>query len=390
VQTNSDGEYRLFGLEPGEYYIVADMGGTGCGNTYYPGVIDPADSVLLTARPGAELGGIEIRGKTSPRHSVRFKIEEPPPLTSSVPLRRIQIVRLSRNGLAVSEFLSIGRDSAATGQSDLGRAFTSAGLTPGSYEIYYDNGLGVQIGHLGFNIVDRDVDAGTMVIKPGIALSGRIQAPAGLPTGWTYNRSRVMLRPLDLRDRLMTVTLNTLSTAAADGTFMLAFAPNRGETERPGTIAEGRYQISLTGLVEDQYLASARYGATDVLDSGLVVDGPQPGPMELTIQNGGSIEGTVRNAKDEAVADSRVVIVPTQSRRGNLNLFKTAFTDQYGRFSLRGVAPGDYGVLAWEDIDNGAWESPEFLKDFESRAVRVTVSAGRPSNANARVIPVPN
>jgi len=315
---------------------------------------------------------------------VRFKIEEPPLLTRSSPLRRVQLVRLSRTGLAVSETLfdSVG------GTGD--RTFTRAGLTPGSYAIYYDNGLlGIQIGHLGFNIVDRDVDAGTMVIKPSIALAGRIQASSGLPAGWTYNRAKVVLRPLDLRDRAMTVTLNRLNTAAADGTFMIAFAPSTGSTERPGTIAEGRYQISLTGLVEDQYLASARYGAADVLDTGLVVDGPQPGPMELTIQNGGSIEGTVRNDKDEPVADSRVVIVPAQSRRGNLNLFKTGFTDQYGRFSLRGVAPGDYGVLAWEDIDNGAWESPEFLKDFESRAVRVSVSAGSPRNANVRVIPVP-
>jgi hypothetical protein len=51
--------------------------------------------------------------------------------------------------------------------------------------------------------------------------------------------------------------------------------------------------------------------------------------------------------------------------------------------------PGEYGVLAWEDIDNGAWESLEFLKDFESRAVRIGVSAGIPGNATVRVIPAP-
>jgi hypothetical protein len=168
-----------------------------------------------------------------------------------------------------------------------------------------------------------------------------------------------------------------------------AFAASRGSTERPGTTAEGRYQLYLTGLVEDQYLASARYGAGDVMDTVLIVDGTLPGPLEITILNGGRVEGIVRNAKDEPVADSRVAIIPAQNRRGNLNLFKTDMTDQYGRFSIRGVAPGDYGVLAWEDIDNGAWESAEFLKDFESRAVRVSVTADSASNANVRVIPAP-
>jgi len=386
ASTNANGDYRLFGLEPGDYYIAAALDAAICNTSFCPGVDDPSDAALVTARSGTEVGGIDIRHRPGPRYSAYFKVEAPPPLTSGIPIENAQTIRISRNGIVVNISMGVSVANSANFRES---GYATLPLPPGSYEFFYDNSLGTEIGHLAFTISDSDVDAGTIVIKRGVALGGRITAPDGLPVGWTFNRSRVVLRPMDARDRNMTLRLSTLSTAAADGTFLLAFAPNTGSTERPGTIAEGRYLVSLSGLVEDQYLASAKFKGAEVIDTGVVIDGSDPGPLELTIQNGGSVEGIVRNARDEPVADSRVVIVPAPNRRTNLNLFKAAFTDQYGHFAIRGVVPLDYGVLAWEDIDNGAWESAEFISDFESRAVRVSVRRGAASNTTVRVIPAP-
>jgi hypothetical protein len=138
------------------------------------------------------------------------------------------------------------------------------------------------------------------------------------------------------------------------------------------------------------YIAAAKYGGHDALSEGLVIDGTPPNPLEITVDIGGTVTGTVRNAMDEIVADSRVVLIPAQNHRGNLLLFKTASTDQYGKFSIRGVAPGDYGVIAWEDVEPGAWMNAEFLKDFESRAVRVSVLGTSIANTDIRVIPYSN
>ena len=56
-------------------------------------------------------------------------------------------------------------------------------------------------------------------------------------------------------------------------------------------------------------------------------------------------------------------------------------------FSLRGLLPGEYTVLAWEEVENGAYQDSEFLRDFESRGVKATVEGGSRNVVDVRVIP---
>ncbi len=43
-------------------------------------------------------------------------------------------------------------------------------------------------------------------------------------------------------------------------------------------------------------------------------------------------------------------------------------TDKSGQFQFRGLPPGEYRVLAWEDVDPGAWFNPAFLAVYERYA----------------------
>jgi uncharacterized surface anchored protein len=54
------------------------------------------------------------------------------------------------------------------------------------------------------------------------------------------------------------------------------------------------------------------------------------------------------------------VLVPELSQRDNSQKYKTASTDQYGHFDLHGIAPGDYKLFSWVEVEMGAWEDPEF------------------------------
>jgi protocatechuate 3,4-dioxygenase beta subunit len=380
--TDETGAYRIYGLAPGDYYVAVADG--ACASQYFPDVSDPADAMRLKVQAGSETAAIDFHLKKRTLYTARFKLVLPSSLSTNAPLTNTQIIRRSRNGIETTEYLNLGRNIGVVGDT-----LTTPALPPGSYELIYDAYLGVQIGHASFDLVNRDIDGGVIVVRPNTAISGQIRAAGALPAGWTFNRARVLLRPLDGRDRLMTTTIGNLSTAAADGTFLLAFAAN-ADGSRPGTIAEGRYQIELGGLAPEMFLASARYAGRDVLSDGLLIDGAPPSPLELTVDMGGSVNGMVRNAKNDIVADSQVVLIPAQNHRSNLVLFKSVFTDQYGRFSIRGVAPGDYTVLAWEDVEPGAWLNSDFLKTYDSLGTRVSVIGTSSSAVTVRVIPAGN
>jgi hypothetical protein len=50
-------------------------------------------------------------------------------------------------------------------------------------------------------------------------------------------------------------------------------------------------------------------------------------------------------------------------------------TDQNGQFTLQGIAPGEYKLFAWEDIEPGRYMDPEFLKPHESKAQKIVIKA---------------
>jgi hypothetical protein len=71
-----------------------------------------------------------------------------------------------------------------------------------------------------------------------------------------------------------------------------------------------------------------------------------------------------------------VVLVPDEAHRNEFHLFKQRITDQYGRFDIRGIAPGDYRLFSWEQVEPNAWEDPDFLKPFEAKGESVSLQEG--------------
>jgi len=83
------------------------------------------------------------------------------------------------------------------------------------------------------------------------------------------------------------------------------------------------------------------------------------------------------------------VLVPSSPRRDNPLLYKEVSTDDSGRFSFRGVAPGEYKVFAWTAPPRGqAYRSEEFLADYDSRGISVSVTAGATSEVQVTVLPL--
>ena len=74
------------------------------------------------------------------------------------------------------------------------------------------------------------------------------------------------------------------------------------------------------------------------------------------------VEGVVLDAKQQPAKGALVALIPDATRQSRISLFKTVRTDDNGRYSIQGIAPGDYSLYAFEDIDSGAYLDPDFIK----------------------------
>ena len=43
---------------------------------------------------------------------------------------------------------------------------------------------------------------------------------------------------------------------------------------------------------------------------------------------------------------------------------------------MSAVIPGEYRVFAWDEVENGAWQDPEFLRVYEELGTPVHIDDG--------------
>jgi hypothetical protein len=78
-------------------------------------------------------------------------------------------------------------------------------------------------------------------------------------------------------------------------------------------------------------------------------------------------------------------LIPAASQRQDL--YKNATTDETGHFHFQNVPPGDYSVLAWEDIENGLWRDPDFIRGSKNSGKSIHVGEGAQANVEVTAIP---
>jgi hypothetical protein len=140
----------------------------------------------------------------------------------------------------------------------------------------------------------------------------------------------------------------------------------------------GRYAIRIIGLSSDAYIDEVQQGGVNVYDAGINVttDAFRFATDQITVKvksNGGRIEGIVQTS-DRKPLSTAVVLVPPAARRRNPSLYLATRSDADGRFSLRGIQPGEYQLFAWESAPEGAWQNAEFLAGYESQGRAVSIA----------------
>lgn len=157
---------------------------------------------------------------------------------------------------------------------------------------------------------------------------------------------------------------------------------NDGSSVAFDNLAPGSYKLSVMPF-QNLYLASARYGTTDLLRDDLVVSGSAAAdPIEIVLRDdGGKVKGTV--TRDGQPARGALLIVPDH---GTPYLPREQTTTDSGDFLLREVQPGSYSILAFDSLNDLEYANPEALDPFMSHAAHVDVIANQEASVTLEVI----
>jgi Carboxypeptidase regulatory-like domain len=366
--TNDLGEYRLYWIPPGDYYLSARdnsgiviSGPVGVrqkyATTFYPGVTDFTQASPMTVPPGVELGGINLILSRTKTTRVRGRLVSPAADTAD----SVTIVDMSpEDDRAMMDRPTVTFD-------DHTKMFTAMNVPPGRYRVRaalrIPNRYNLS-GETMIDVAEEPVENATLAVVPSKTVTGQIEpAEAQFSPAVREAIDKKELHISLMPDSGNSAFLATSGEVGSDAKFVMR------------DVGVVHYRFNVLGMPPDAYIASARLGGTDVLQKGFALNGGDPpGPFVVTVSGlGGRINGVVRSSENQIVPAGRVVLVPEPDKRDRSDLFKIATLDQYGRFNMQGITPGRYKLFAWEDVPIGAYYDPDFLQSYEAQAKPVTV-----------------
>lgn len=384
ASTNDLGEFRVYGLAPGKYYLSANanrMGDMtavdssarqgpeeGYVPTYYPGTTDPASAAQVEVIAGQQLLGMEMRLSKARTVRVRGRMNNP----INEPGRPTMLMLLPKGGFQSFALMNRTIASGADGR------FEFRGVAPGSYVLTGSvmDGRTPNTARMPIEVGDRNVENVVLNIGSGFEVRAEVKVEGGTPNAVNLAAMMLSLGPADPGQIMFGGQSSDRVTA--DGSVTLT------------NVSPDRYRVMLRPIPDGYYIKSIRMGEQDGLENGIDLSAGAGGVVRVVLAAGAAtVDGAVANDKQEPAPGVTVVLLPEKvALRENWQYTKTATTDQYGRFSFRGVDPGEYRAYAWDDIEQGAWLDPDFIKLHESKGKRVKLQEAGKETLDLKVIRV--
>jgi hypothetical protein len=382
--TDDAGDYRIAGLPPKRYLVIAqplsqlsravgakkvDKSVQTYATTYYPGTTEKSQAVSLSLRPGDEAPANIALSLVHPAH-VRGVVTNLPAETRdevSVVLRP-----QGEDSMAAIEPWPLDKD---------GR-FDVRGVLPGSYDVLFVFGsaqtLRFMRGDQTVQVTGVDVDGLRISPLANGVVRGQFRMEDGEKIDWSQ---------FDISLHSKRAAVVGEYSASGNG-FDVIYWDER--SPRPEVKSNGSFEvkevppdtyglrIGPTSKALDNYFVKAvNLGGKNIADSGFTVGGATYSLDIIVSANGATVEGVAVDDKDKPASDVEVIFIPDAKHRERHDLYQQVTTDHLGHFSLRGVNPGEYQVFALDaDVDRDGITDPVFVRAHESLGQTINLAEG--------------
>ena len=82
--------------------------------------------------------------------------------------------------------------------------------------------------------------------------------------------------------------------------------------------------------------------------------------------------------------------IPEEKYRKLHDRFGVGSADQEGHFAIHGLAPGNYTVFAWLDLDEGLYYDAAFLRSQEANGTALKVEEGLRQKVELKLSAIPD
>jgi len=401
-QTDAAGDYRVFDLPPGTYYLRAKpmsaqmpgiaQQGEAYSTVYYPNAPQPAVAAAINVAAGQEQRGVDFVLHPISTASIRGRVIKP------------------AGGENCSVSLEGGMDEGDMDMGDAGGMMGTVGFVttadpeqlagldpsefmfPGGRKVDKDGKFEFRGIPIGSHSLSGTCSIGKQRYSTKLAIeleSAGLENLELRPVGPSNVTGQIQIEG----ESKSKITAARVWLGSSGGDFFF-FGGDDSADGADGKVAEDGtfsfhdvhpniYHINVQAP-PDLYLKSMMESSRDVRESGVDLTA---GGMSVTLHvvlsaNGGSIEGSVENG-----GSAKVTLIPSDPQRAR-SLAKAAVAGADGHFSFQAVAPGSYRLLAWEDVDvSAAMYDAEFRKPFEGKGQTVEVAEKQKTTAQLILIP---
>jgi len=376
--TDDTGQYRLSGLEPGEYYVQAssreiwetdppDRQTMGFLPTMYPSAPNAGEAQRVRVRAGQETTGIDISlvpGKVA-------KISGTVSNSQGQPLAG-ESVNMSFEIRGESFMSMYGMPSTKINPDG---SFLFRNVAPAEYHLGVRTPAtadrGVEAANVIVSTTGGDVEGLQIVTSTAGTLNGRViledAAPLPIPI------TRLIVRPLPVERDTAIGSTNTVNAGVADN----GRVREDGSFQVAGVVGNNR--IGLGPMPEGWALRRIEINGRDYTTLPIDAQGQTVEGVTILLTNRfPTVRGTLKDDKGNTGAAGTVILFPDDNGlwAEDLRTVRTARPDQTGIFTLRAIRPGDYLAIALTSVQNNLWNDPEFLESLRDQATRVKLSEG--------------